>query len=65
MLSAVIHDMFAFLVIFFFGITAFADAFGSIEYILILNGHVSSNPGAKWDADTFYEKYIQSYVNQW
>ena len=53
-------DMQYFLVVLFIGVLGFADAFKSIEMIMIINGKVEAEEVAE-DAG-LYEKYFKSYI---
>ena len=55
--------MLTFLVVLLIGVIAFADAFESIERIMILRGSIEPN-----DVDpdgSYYEKYAKTYVANW
>ena len=63
MISGVSSGMVPFLLIFFFGVCAFADAFESISSVLHLNGDIELPAG---DPDAiFYVKYLQNYIIVW
>ena len=55
--------MVTFIVVLTIGIMAFADAFLSIENVLILQGKIEASE-FNADADT-YELYLKSYVEAW
>ena len=63
MCVACVRDMVIFLIIFFIGVTAFADAFQSIDATLIIRGDLEAREIPE-DAD-LYEKYFQGYVISW
>ena len=65
MLTEVFSDMIYFIVIFFIGVTAFADAFGSIDYIVALQGYDAGITGYYTEEDSFYTRYIQQYFKAW
>ena len=57
-------DMLTFLVVFTIGVIAFADAFLSIEQIMVLEGKME--PTTPFNPDgSDYEKYLQGYVVAW
>ena len=63
MIMACIYDMLTFMIVLIIGVFAFADAFLSIDEIMMINGDVErgeDNPDA-----TMYEKYGQAYVQSW
>ena len=55
--------MLTFLVVLLIGVIAFADAFESIERIMIINGKMTA-PEVDPDAN-YYEKYAKTYVANW
>ena len=63
MITGAVYGMVPFLMIFFFGICAFADAFESISTVLHIKGDIELT-AADPDA-TFYEKYIKAYILTW
>ena len=63
MITGAVSGMVPFLMIFFFGICAFADAFESINSVLFLQGNITL-PGADAEA-SFYKKYLQNYIHVW
>ena len=52
--------MLTFLVVLLIGVIAFADAFESIERIMIINGKMEA-PEIDPDSN-FYQKYVKTYV---
>ena len=63
MIIGAVSGMVPFLMIFFFGICAFADAFESINSVLHLQGNITL-PAADAEA-SFYDKYFQNYIHVW
>ena len=62
MITQSFKDMTAFMVIWFIGITAFTDAFGSIAYILQLQGAVDA---PDTEGLSPFQQYIEPYILQW
>ena len=62
MIVECVLDMSTFLVVFTIGVIAFADAFLSIDQIMILNGQLEYefNPEG-----SFYDKFLKTYVIAW
>jgi hypothetical protein len=63
MIIECLKDMLTFLLVLFFSIIAFADAFQSIEKILALEETIEASAFSE-DAD-LYEKYVKKYFKAW
>ena len=64
MITECFKDMLSFLLVFFIGVIAFADAFLSIETVLGITDVLPPLVPFDENAST-YEKYVQSYVIAW
>ena len=63
MIIECLKDMLTFLLVLFFSIIAFADAFQSIEKILVLEETIEATSVSQ-DAD-LYDKYVKRYFKAW
>ena len=63
MITECFKDMLSFLLVFFIGVIAFADAFLSIETVLGITNVLEPIPFD--ENQTAYEKYVQGYVIAW
>ena len=63
MIIACLVDMTIFMIVFFIGVFAFADALKSVDQVLVINGSIEAEEIPE-DATT-YEKYIEGYVKAW
>ena len=63
MITGTVRDMVPFLMIFFFGVCAFADAFESITFVQHLNGNLELP--SEIEGANFYQMYFQQYVITW
>lgn len=63
MITASIYDMAVFLLVLNVGVIAFADAFLSIDQILVLRGDIPARETP--ENPSFYEKYFKTYVVAW
>ena len=63
MIVECIADMMVFLTVLLIGVFAFADAFQSIEQILVIEGFLDAKPFDN-EADLF-EKYFTNYFSAW
>ena len=63
MILECMYDMGTFLAVLLIGVLAFADAFKSIERIMVITGKLDAEP-ENLNA-TFFEKYMQNYVKNW
>ena len=63
-LTETVIDIFPFLIIYFIGVFAFADAFESIEQLLVIQRRVEpvSHMPYQEDGENFYVKYFSTYV---
>ena len=64
------YDMRIFIVVLLIGVFAFADAFQSIDQILVINGHeVREAADDAYETDSAvlngYRKYVKDYVIAW
>jgi hypothetical protein len=63
MITECIFEMTTFFIVLIFSITAFADAFQSIDKILILEGTVKERVTPY--NSTFYDTYFEGYITAW
>lgn len=63
MIIACLVDMTIFMIVFFIGVFAFADALISVDQVLVLNGSIEAAEIPENASN--YEKYIQGYVRAW
>ena len=62
MVSSTLKGMVMFLIVFFIGVFAFADAFYSIESVMLLMGKIEA-PDLQENASD-YEKYVDPYITK-
>lgn len=62
---ASVVDMVSFIVVLVIGIIAFADAFLSIETLLVISGDMTEEKNTLTKDSSDYDKFLQAYVSAW
>ena len=62
---ASVVDMVSFIVVLVIGIIAFADAFLSIETLLVISGDMTEEKNTLTKDSSDYDKFLKAYVSAW